>query len=482
MYLRELIKRSFMKKKQLWASYWDGITDEQHGEAYGAIFRLFGPEFITALILYSLPLIFDAKWIANLQSTATYATLNVTNTILHSIVKIAEALSVGAVVLTGYYNGLHEYTHAGRTLRDVFWLTIFVGGCIAAMLGLGAYWIYCWYGVPVKMVSIGIPFLRLRAVSIFFMFVYFAFVGFLRGIKNTHVPMYIFICGGVVFLAADYLFIHGYYGFPKLGFQGSALASVLQYGVMMALSMLYVLTSSATHQYRIELFAAIDNWQSVWRLICMSAPIILDKTVQAWSYIWLGVMIAPMGKYALASYGVIKDMERMAFVPAMAFAQVVTLLVSNAYSKKDWRGIKSTIKKLVFLSSIMVFTILIIFSYNPSFFISFFDQKAKFTGFAASAFPILSVLVFFDLLQLILSGALRGAGNVNVVMIVRLMVLILYFIPVSYIIAHWPMTNDLVKFILLYGSFYIGNGLMSIVYIWRFRGEAWKQCLRSNNG
>jgi len=30
------------------------------------------------------------------------------------------------------------------------------------------------------------------------------------------------------------------------------------------------------------------------------------------------------------------------------------------------------------------------------------------------------------------------------------------------------------KFILLYGSFYIGNGLMSIVYIQRFRGHDWK--------
>ena len=474
--------RSGMKKKRLLHSYWDGIVDLHHGEKYSAIFRLFGPEFVTALILYSLPLLFDAKWIANLQSTSTYATLNVTNTILHSVVKIAEALSVGAVVLTGYYNGLNEFHQVGRTVRDAFWVTVVVGGFIASCLGLGAYWIYRWYGVPVKMIAIGIPFLRLRAVSIFFMFVYFAFVGFLRGIKNTRVPMYIFAVGGVIFLCADYIFIHGYYGFPRLGLQGSALASVLQYGVMMVIAMIYVLGNKANRKYGIELFAGIDNWKSIWRLICMSVPIILDKTVQAWSYIWLGVMIAPMGKYALASFGVIKDMERLAFVPAMAFAQVITLLVSNAYSKQDWQGIKSTIKKLVFLSSIMVFTILIIFSYNPTFYISFFDQKAKFTDFAASAFPILSVLVFFDLLQLILSGALRGAGNVNVVMLVRLMVLLLYFIPVSYIIAHWPMRSDLIKFILLYGSFYIGNGLMSIVYIWRFRGEAWKQCLRSNNG
>jgi Na+-driven multidrug efflux pump len=86
----------------------------------------------------------------------------------------------------------------------------------------------------------------------------------------------------------------------------------------------------------------------------------------------------------------------------------------------------------------------------------------------------LSVLVFFDLVQLILSGALRGAGDVKVVMWTRLAVCIGYFFPVSYFLTNLPIADPALKFLLIYGSFYVGNGLMSIVYINRLRGAKWK--------
>ena len=48
-------------------------------------------------------------------------------------------------------------------------------------------------------------------------------------------------------------------------------------------------------------------------------------------------------------------------------------------------------------------------------------------------------------------------------------------VPVSWMLSRMPIENMSLKFFLIYGSFYLGNGLMSIVYIWRFRGERWKR-------
>jgi Na+-driven multidrug efflux pump len=124
---------------------------------------------------------------------------------------------------------------------------------------------------------------------------------------------------------------------------------------------------------------------------------------------------------------------------------------------------------------VFVFTILIIISFKPEFFISIFDPKKKFTAFAAALFPMMSILVFFDLLQLILSGALRGAANVRVVMWARLATFLLYFMPVSYLFASVGFANPMIKFFLIYGSFYLGNALMSIIYMWRLKGEEWKK-------
>ncbi len=461
-------------KKSLVASYWDGVKDFSHGESYTTIFRYFMPEAVTAFVLYSVLYLIDAKLIADLKSTSTYATLSVTNTVLHFIVKVAEGFSVGTLVLSGRYNGVGRYEEAGKTLSDAFWVTCIVGGIISIGLASGAYWIYLWYGVPEKMISLGIPFLRLRALGIFFMFLYFAFVGFLRGVKNTRLPMVMFSIGACVFVLCDYLLIHGNHGFPALGLQGSAIASVAQYGVMLILALFWVLFNPTYAKYRISLLQAVSSWSNLQRLCALSGPIVLDKAIMSGSYVWLGGILSHMGKYAIASYAVIKDMERFALVPAIAFAQVVTLLVTNAYGTGDWKGIKSNIKKGVFLASLMVSTILIVFSLTPATFIAFFDIKGRFTDFAARAFPILSILAFFDAIQVVLSGALRGASNVRFVMMTRLIVVVGYFVPISYLLSQLPIRDEVIKFSLVYGSFYVGSGLMSIVYINRFRGRNWQ--------
>jgi len=201
---------------------------------------------------------------------------------------------------------------------------------------------------------------------------------------------------------------------------------------------------------------------------------LLDKAIIASAYIWLCKMIGPMGTSAVASYNVINHMERFAITPATAFATVITILVSNDYGVKNWQAIKSNLKKVIFLTSLMVLAILMFFSSYPTHIIGLFDRTGDFTDFAARAFPILSVLAYFDLLQLLLSGALRGAANVKTVMLTRMVVYLGYFVPVSYLLAHSPIQDQLVKFILIYGSFYVGSALMTIVYINRFRSENWK--------
>ncbi len=460
-------------QKPIIASYIAGIKDTEHGESITTIMRYFVPELITALVLYSLMYFYDSWLVAHLKSTSMYATAGVTNTLLHFLTKMAEGFSVATIILTGQYNGRGENKRVGRALVDAFWVTTLAGTFVACLLFFGASWIYTLYGVPDKMIALGTPYLRTRAIAILCMYVYFSLIGFLRGIKNTRAPMMIFILGAIVFVFFDYVLIFGELGFPALELQGSAVASVIQFGVMLIAAFIFIFTNKEYRQYGLHLFSDVANWSRIKDLLRLTWPVTLDKATFALGYIWLGAMISPMGKYVIASYTAIKDLERLAIMPAAAFAQVVTFLVSNSYSVGDWQGIKSNLKKIVFLASLFVFAILFVFSMWPNYFISLFDHKGKFTEFAASILPLVSVLVFFDLLQLILAGALRGAANVKIVMYTRVGVMFLFFIPVTLFISWLNLENVNISFLLIYGSFYVGNGVTSLVYMWRFRGQRW---------
>ncbi len=460
-------------KKGVLSSYFDGIMDISRGESYSNILKFFFPEFIASLVLYSALNLLDSSWIAHLKSTSSYATLGVTNTLLHFIIKIAEGLSVGSIILCGQYNGANNYQKVGRTLIDTFWITCIVGFVFASLLYFGAYWIYYFLGVPAKMISLGVPFLKMRAIGIFFTFVYFGLISFFKGIKDTKTPMTIYVLGALVFIFFDYALIFGQFGFPQMKLNGSALATVIQYGFMLIIAACIILFNKNYRTYGIKFFNDLTDLSTVKRLMFLSWPVILDKATMALAYIWLGAMIAPMGKYALASFTVIKDIERFAFLPAIAFAQIITFLASNDYGASNLDGIKTNIKKVIFLASIFVFALLLIFTINPKYFIQFFDKKDVFTEFSAKILPILNIFVFFDLIQLILSAALRGVGDVKIVMWTRLVLCLGCFFPVSYFISSLHITDQALKFLLIYGMFYVCNVFMTVVYINRFRSNMW---------
>lgn len=462
-------------RKSIVSSYLQGLRDKVHGESYQTILRYFFPEFITALVLYSALSLLDARFIAALKSTTAYATVGMANNMLHFITKIAEAMAISITILGGQYNGAGQFKEAGHSFVDAFWVIFLVGFIFSASLYFGAYYIYAFMGVTPKMIVLGIPYMRVRAIGVFLMCLYFACISFIRGLKNTQTPMYIFFVGGALFIVFDYVLIFGVYGFPHFGLLGSAYATLIQYGAMLLLGLAYIIFNKSYKPYAITLLKPFTDWSYAKHVFNLSWPIVLDKATVAGAYIWLAKMIAPMGKYAMATFTVVKDMERFSFLPAIAFAQIITFLVSNDFGKKNWPNIAANIKKVIFLTSLMVFTFLVVLSIRPDLFVTIFDQKHKFTEFAAHVFPLISIFVFFDLLQLILAAALRGAGDVRIVMWVRLFVCIGIFCPLSYLFSQLTMQDQILKFVLIYATFYVGSGIMSLVYIRRFRSGLWSQ-------
>lgn len=444
------------------------------GESYGTIVSYFMPEYVIVLILYSMPFLVDARWIATLGSTDAYASLGITNTLLHFIVKIIEGISIGTIVLTGQANGSQNYKNAGFTFVNSFWTMVFVGTVITTGLFFGAPYFFEWYGVSAQVTAYGIPFLRLRAIGIFFTCVYFALVGFLKGIKKVRASMYIFMVGCAAFLVADYGLIFGAWGFPELGVTGSAVATITQYVLMCIIAFGYIFYSSDLRKYGVQIFSVFTTGRRMRELLLLSVPVMIDKAALAASYVWLGKCLAPMGTEVLAGFSALKEVERFTFLPGLALASVVTFMVSNAWAREDWEGIKATIARVMVTAAVMVFVLVLICCTYAYPLLSIFDKKGVFAGWTSEALPVLSVLIFLDLAQLLLSAALRGLSDVKTVMWTRLLVCAGFFVPVSYLFASLDISNVVLKFVLIYGSLYLADGIMTLIYVRRFSTDEWK--------
>lgn len=434
----------------------------------------FLPELITAIVTTLLLSNIDGRFVAHLKSTEAFAALSMTSTLFFLLHKIGEGLQVGTIIVCGRFQGKKEYLEVGRVATAALWITGIIGGIIALVLCVNADLIYHIYCKSDGIAVLGAPLLRIRAISIFFMFLYYALVGFLRGIKDTRSVMYFFVLGMITFVFFDYALIFGAWGFPALGLEGSAVAFVIQYAVMFLGAFVYIFSKAEYRPY------AISWWTSGMmphiRSICgYSWPILFDKASIQLEKVWLASLISPMGGIVTGAFGVIKDtLEALSLVPAVAFAQVVTLLTTNDYGAQNYARLKSTVKRIVLLSALMMAGILCALNFGlAEKIISLFDKQNAFTLFASQAFSIIGVLIFCDLLQLVLAGALRGTGNVQVVMWTRVLMAIGLFIPLSYAVSLIPFENPLWRLVALYATFNIVNGCAGVFYYWWFHTNRW---------
>ncbi|MBU1008121.1 MATE family efflux transporter [Candidatus Dependentiae bacterium] len=447
------------------------------GDSVKDIIKFWLPEVISQFVFIVFPLLLDSYIVAGLKSTTLYGALGTANNFIHVLLKFSEAIPIASVAIIGRLNGAKKYNKCGEELGNTFWTSTFFGVLQFILIFFAATQIYRVLGVPESMISIGAPFLQLRSFGIMLVFLSQVLLYFMRGIKNTKTPMIISLTGILSFAFFDYALVLGRLGCPRLGLHGAAIATIIQYSFVMILSLWLILSNKSYKKYFASLFIGYFTLKRSLHLLNLSWQIMVDKTSLALSYVWLFKMITHMGPAAIASFDAIKNLERFALLPAIAFAQVITFLVSNRLGAGDPEGAKSNIKKVLFMTFVATSICLLGLCLKASFFIGLFDKDVtnSFGHIAAPALVLVSALVVFDFIQLILAGALRGAGDVRTVMIVRFFSCLLFFTPIAYIISKLPITNLAVRFGLIYGTFYLNTAVIGFFFMRRIVSGKWQK-------
>ena len=145
--------------------------------------------------------------------------------IIGGIYWIFTFLSFGTTTLVGYHHGAHDLRACGETYLHAISVALLGGIGVACAGLLFATPLYSLMGAASNIVDEGVPYFRIYIASAPFTFIFFASVGFFRGIQNTRTPMIIAFLITGTHLMLDYGLIYGNFGLPRLGIRGAAVAA-----------------------------------------------------------------------------------------------------------------------------------------------------------------------------------------------------------------------------------------------------------------
>ena len=273
---------------------------------------------------------------------------------------------------------------------------------------------------------------------------YNAFKPFCDSINDTKVSMWILLSGNVWNIFFNWVLIYGHLGFPEMGIAGAAWATTSSRLLML---LLFVIVFFLTPRYKEYLKYWKDTRVSLKQMRILNRlgwPIGIQMTMEIAAFAGAALFLGWGGKTwdgvtALAAHQVAIVLANLIYMFFIGIGSAIAIRVSNYHGLEDLQGVKDAAHagyQMILLVSIIASAIVYAYRYSITpLFISGDDPEmlAKVTDVVVATCLPLILYQFGDGMQTAYVNALRGYGDVKVLMGYSFLAYIVISIPLSFI-------------------------------------------------
>jgi putative MATE family efflux protein len=282
----------------------------------------------------------------------------------------------------------------------------------------------------VKRLCIG--YVDIRMLSAPFFITHYYYSNFFRGIGNTRTPMKVAIFANIINIVLDYLLIFGKGPFPPLGVLGAAWATFVANFVSAAILGIIAFSGSYRAKYETHRHWRIEL-AKIRGLLKIGAPIGVHYVLDIGSFLVFSAYIGRMGTEQLAANQIIIQILALSFMPCNGFSVAATTLMGQYIGAGLLHLAKKSAYSTLKLGLLFTGAIALIYITFPEHLIRIFNSDPAVVWFGKRIIFLAALFQLFDGIQIIASGALRGAGDTKVPMILALSGGWFLFLPLAFV-------------------------------------------------
>jgi MATE family multidrug resistance protein len=270
-----------------------------------------------------------------------------------------------------------------------------------------------------------ITFLRIRIWGLPFLYIYQMRNALLVGTNNSRYLVSGTLAETLANILFDYLFIFGHFGFPEMGLNGAAVASIIAEFIGMFVIFIVIHYKGITKQY--NLFSHF-KWDSVYAksILSISLPLIFQLAISLISWEYFYILIEHHGQTALAVSNVMRNIFGLIGCVTWALASTTSSMVSNIIGQGKSEQVPTLIWRIIRISTGLSIMVAILLNLFPGVLLSIYGQDE---AFITAAIPVLRVVTTAMVLMsfsVICLNAITGTGNSRVTLLIELITIVLY--------------------------------------------------------
>jgi len=347
----------------------------------------------------------------------------------------ANAVAVSTTAVTARRVGAGDTARVGDALSGALVLSVVFGGGLTLLVVPATSLIYGFFGTAPEVTAVGVPYLSVRALVIPLTMIGMSFVGFYKGIGRTMPVMVIFGGMCLVNIGFDYVLIFGKLGFPRLGLMGMAVGGLAANVIIVAayFALHFRRWAAGDEHYRLRWVP----WKEYAQLIRIGLPAAGEGAVYSGGYVAFTAVVGRLGTVELAASGAVFAPMSVAYTAGLGLAAAASALVGQGLGARDERASRRGAYAATGLA-VGVITALalayIAFSFPIGRALTDDPDVARVIGFILI---IGAITLPFDALNMIMYGALSGAGDTRFLFYLRIILTWGLFVPLTIVLAWW---------------------------------------------
>lgn len=206
-------------------------------------------------------------------------------------------------------------------------------------------------------------------------------------------------------------------GLPALGASGAGIATSVSSTVLL------LAIAPAARDLKPVARKALTVLRPKWTLVKLSTPLALQTFAEASAFSVVGILAAGISEEVVAAHQVALQLAAMTFMFALGVSSATSVRVGYAVGRGS-SIVRPTVTGLVVALAVMAVAAVVFALFNEPLAAAFLPNDPEARTLAASLIAVAALFQFFDGVQVVMAGALRGAGDVHVPFVAN-------------VVAHW---------------------------------------------
>ncbi len=339
--------------------------------------------------------------------------------------------SYGLTPISGALFGKGEKERVGGLLKSALLANFLLSVIVTAIMTV-VYFNIERMGQPVELISYIRPYFLVLLISLVPVQLFYVFKQFTDSINKTSIGMWIIIFANIFNIVGNYVLIYGKFGFPEWGLFGAGVATTVSRFLMLFAYMIAVLFSRNYAEYRHGFAKEKLNKTDFRQMNAMGWPLAFQMGTEAASFSLAAVMMGWIGSVALAAHQVLQTISQFCFLIYYGLGAAVAIRVSNFMGLRDWLNVRRNAYAgfhLMLIFGVLSLLLIVVFRHSI---VGWFTTDEQIISSVFALMVPFACYQFGDVFQTTFANALRGTGDVKMMMKYAFIAYICVSLPVSY--------------------------------------------------